>query len=170
MKSLLFFNHYAVKSLLVLVAACQLYCSSNYYYSYRCCLAFTANTYNVNNAFFRIGGSISSSTTYTNPKRQRQVTWQESKRARIRKSFVDVSCQGLFGLGIPEIVIISVAAIFVFSPQLLSSANNLGRDVGKLANDLKEVPTEFQKGLEEGEIEAKSRSAKSMETAPKAEE
>lgn len=100
----------------------------------------------------------------------RQVISQENKRANIRKSCADVSCQGLFGLGIPEIVIISVAAIFVFSPQLLSTANNLGRDVGKLANELKEVPKEFQKGLEEGEIEAKSRSAKPMETTSKAEE
>lgn len=79
---------------------------------------------------------------------------------RQRKSLANVHCQGLFGLGAPEIAIIVVAAAFALGPQKLAS---FGRDAGKLAAELKEVPQEFKKGLAEGEIEAKSKKAKSME-------
>jgi len=58
---------------------------------------------------------------------------------------------GLFGLGGPEIAIILVAAAFVLGPQKLAE---LGKDAGKIAGELKEVPKEFAKGLEEGEAEA----------------
>ena len=79
---------------------------------------------------------------------------------RQRKSLANVHCQGLFGLGAPEIAIIVVAAAIALGPQKLAS---FGRDAGKLAAELKEVPQEFKKGLTEGEIEAKSKKAKSME-------
>lgn len=67
---------------------------------------------------------------------------------------------GLFGLGAPEIAIILVAAAFVLGPQKLAE---FGKDAGKMAAELKGVPKEFQKGLEEGESEARSRKAKPME-------
>jgi len=59
--------------------------------------------------------------------------------------------QSLFGLGGPELAIILVAAAFVLGPQKLAE---LGKDAGKIAGELKEVPKEFAKGLEEGEKEA----------------
>jgi len=57
----------------------------------------------------------------------------------------------LFGLGAPELVIILVAAAFLLGPQKLAE---FGKDAGKIAGELKEVPKEFQKGLAEGEKQA----------------
>jgi len=70
---------------------------------------------------------------------------------RQRKSMAIVATQGLFGLGAAEIAIILVAAAFLLGPQKLAE---LGRDAGKMAGELKEVPKEFQKGIAEGEKEA----------------
>jgi sec-independent protein translocase protein TatA len=122
---------------------------------------------NNNNKFFQQQQRriVSSSSTGPTNSRFYNYSWIARKRsARGRKSLVDVSCQGLFGLGIPEIAIVSVAAFFVFGPQFLSrsTAKSLGRDMGKLSNEIKDIPTQFQKGMEEGEIEAKSRNAKSI--------
>ena len=58
-----------------------------------------------------------------------------------------------FGLGVPEIGVILVAAAFLLGPQKLAE---LGKDAGKIAGELKEVPKEFSKGLEEGEARAKA--------------
>jgi sec-independent protein translocase protein TatA len=67
---------------------------------------------------------------------------------------------GLFGLGAPEIGVILVAAAFLLGPEKLAE---FGRDAGKVAGELKEVPKEFQKGLEEGEAQAKTMKATSLE-------
>ncbi len=55
---------------------------------------------------------------------------------------------GLFGLGGPEIAIILIAGAFLLGPQKLAE---LGKEAGKMAGELKEVPKEFQEGLAEGE-------------------
>lgn len=60
---------------------------------------------------------------------------------------------GLFGLGAPEIAVILVAAAFLLGPQKLAE---LGKDAGKIAGELKEVPKEFQAGLQEGEKSAQA--------------
>lgn len=76
-----------------------------------------------------------------------------------------------FGLGPAELLIIAVAGLFVIGPSKLSS---LSKDAGSIAGgaasgfkeelkELKNIPEEFQKGLEEGEINARSRKAKDME-------
>lgn len=70
---------------------------------------------------------------------------------RQRKSMAPVQTQSLFGLGAPELAIIAVAAAFLLGPQKLAE---MGKDAGKIAGELKEVPKEFQKGMKEGEIEA----------------
>ena len=80
-----------------------------------------------------------------------------------RKSVASIQTQGLFGLGAPEIAIIAVAAAFLLGPQKIAE---FGRDAGKIASELKEVPKEFQKGLEEGEMNARATKAKSMEELP----
>jgi sec-independent protein translocase protein TatA len=78
---------------------------------------------------------------------------------------------GLFGLGVPELVVIAIAAAFILGPQKLAE---LGKDAGKIAGELKEVPKEFQKGLAEGEMAAKQMKAaevvmeKEPEKAPEA--
>ena len=79
---------------------------------------------------------------------------------RQRRSVSNVQMMGLFGLGAPEIAVILVAAAFLLGPQKLAE---LGKDAGKIAGELKEVPKEFQAGLKEGEQSAKL--AKSQETS-----
>lgn len=86
---------------------------------------------------------------------------------RQRRSVGTVQTLGLFGLGAPEIVVILVAVAFLLGPEKLAE---LGRDAGKVAGELKEVPkefqTEFRKGLDEGETDARSRKAKPMSDVP----
>jgi sec-independent protein translocase protein TatA len=77
-----------------------------------------------------------------------------------RRSAGTVQLMSFFGLGLPEIAIILVAAAFLLGPRKIAE---LGRDAGKMTKELKKVPEEFQKGLEEGEIEARSKRAKLME-------
>jgi sec-independent protein translocase protein TatA len=78
---------------------------------------------------------------------------------RQRRSFANVQMMGLFGLGAPEIAVIAIAAAFLLGPQKLAE---LGKDAGKIAGELKEVPKEFQAGLKEGEQSAQM--AKLQET------
>ena len=66
---------------------------------------------------------------------------------------------GLFGLGAPEVGIILVAAAFLLGPDKLAS---MGKDAGKIAGELKEVPKEFQAGMAEGEASAKAMKASEM--------
>merc|ERR1712238_551301 len=74
--------------------------------------------------------------------------YQPVSLQRQRKSIANIQIMGLFGLGAPEVGIILVAAAFLLGPDKLAS---LGKDAGKIAGDLKEVPKEFQDGMAEGE-------------------
>mmetsp|Transcript_43183 Transcript_43183/g.101252 ORF Transcript_43183/g.101252 Transcript_43183/m.101252 type:complete len:147 (-) Transcript_43183:263-703(-) len=65
----------------------------------------------------------------------------------------------LFGLGAPELAIIAVAAAFVLGPAKLGE---MSKDLGKMAGELKEVPKEFQAGVNEGEVQAKAMKARSV--------
>ncbi|KAL3916732.1 MAG: hypothetical protein SGILL_005045 [Bacillariaceae sp.] len=78
---------------------------------------------------------------------------------RQRKSVAQVQTMGMFGLGAPEIGVILVAAAFLLGPDKLAS---LGKDAGKIAGELKEVPKEFQAGMAEGEAEAQALKAKKI--------
>jgi sec-independent protein translocase protein TatA len=82
---------------------------------------------------------------------------------RQRRSVANIQMMGLFGLGAPEIAVILVAAAFLLGPQKLAE---LGKDAGKIAGELKEVPKEFQAGLKEGEQAAQI--AKQQQTIPEA--
>ncbi|GFH46936.1 hypothetical protein CTEN210_03410 [Chaetoceros tenuissimus] len=80
-----------------------------------------------------------------------------------RYSMAQVQTMSLFGLGGPELAVILIAGAFLLGPQKLAE---LGKDAGKIAGELKEVPKEFQKGLEEGEaaaMETKKEIAASVE-------
>ena len=57
----------------------------------------------------------------------------------------------LFGLGGPELAVILIAGAFLLGPSKLAE---LGKEAGKMAGELKEVPKEFQDGLAEGEKQA----------------
>ena len=96
-----------------------------------------------------------------------------------RRSVSSIQTLGLFGLGTAEIAIIAVVGVFLLGPDQVSSA--LGKAVGRvrgeipdgISDDLKKVPdelqgvatnivSEFQKGVEEGETNARARNAKPM--------
>lgn len=79
-----------------------------------------------------------------------------------RRSMTSVATMSLFGLGGPELVIILIAAAFLLGPEKLAE---LGKDAGKIAGELKEVPKEFQKGLAEGEETARAMKASPTEGA-----
>jgi len=114
-------------------------------------------------AFAPVGGSFARSAAVSRTIQQPPKTtsfYQPVALQRQRKSVASVQTMGLFGLGAPEIAIILVAAAFLLGPQKLAE---LGKDAGKIAGELKEVPKEFQKGLEEGEAQARSLKAKNME-------
>jgi sec-independent protein translocase protein TatA len=70
-----------------------------------------------------------------------------------RHSVTTIAPAGLFGLGPAEIAVIVIAGAFLLGPQKLAE---LGKDAGKIAGELKEVPKEFQKGLAEGEKQAQA--------------
>jgi Sec-independent protein translocase protein TatA len=82
-----------------------------------------------------------------------------------------------FGLGPAEIAIVALASLVVIGPsKLLDFSKEAGNIAGKTAaagmgvgeewsEELKSIPEEFRKGVELGEIEARSRKAKVMENA-----
>jgi Sec-independent protein translocase protein TatA len=91
---------------------------------------------------------------------------------RQRMSVANVQTMGLFGLGAPEVVIILVVAAVLIGPQNLGNmagnfAGKLSTEFDDLPEDLKKIPKEFQKGVEEGEVNARARQAKPMEPVPK---
>jgi len=73
---------------------------------------------------------------------------------------------GLFGLGAPELAVIGAVALFILGPDKLKE---LAKDVGKVSAELKQVPEEFNKGMEIGaeELEKKKASPPAVaEAAP----
>jgi len=65
---------------------------------------------------------------------------------------------GLFGLGAPELAIIAGVALLVLGPD---QVKKLAKDVGKVSAELKQVPEEFSKGMEQGKVEMESKKAAS---------
>ena len=76
-----------------------------------------------------------------------------------------------FGLGTAELLVIALVGLVLIGPsKLLEFSKEAGEVAGKMGTEmgdewggLKSIPEEFQKGVEEGEIEARSRKAKVME-------
>jgi len=69
---------------------------------------------------------------------------------------------GLFGLGAPELAVIGAVALFILGPD---QVKKLAKDIGKVSAELKQVPEEFNKGMEVG---AKELEAKAPAPAPEA--
>mmetsp|Transcript_21581 Transcript_21581/g.26715 ORF Transcript_21581/g.26715 Transcript_21581/m.26715 type:complete len:181 (+) Transcript_21581:148-690(+) len=91
------------------------------------------------------------------------VATRRRRQQQSHRSASSTALFGLFGLGGPEIAVILIAAAFLLGPEKLA---DLGKDAGKIAGELKDVPKEFQKGLEEGEKIAKAKGAKVMQEVP----
>eukprot|EP00980_Cylindrotheca_fusiformis_P024396 scaffold11830_cov69-Cylindrotheca_fusiformis.AAC.1 len=84
-----------------------------------------------------------------------------------RRSVANIQTQGLFGLGGPEIAIILVAAAFLVGPEKIGSmVGKLKDDLDDVPDEFKKIPAEFQKGLEEGEQTARARNAKRIDPVP----
>jgi Sec-independent protein translocase protein TatA len=82
---------------------------------------------------------------------------------------------GLFGLGAPEIVVILVAVAFVVGPQQIGRmagdlAGKAKGELNELPEDLKRIPEEFMKGVDEGETNSRARNAKPMKDEAKEKE
>ena len=118
-------------------------------------------------AFVPASRSFGVTTSRTVPNTSAVEAFQPAALQRQRKSMAQVQTMGLFGLGPAELGIIAVAAAFLLGPEKLAS---LGKDAGKIAGELKEVPKEFQKGLEEGEASAKAMKEQSEGAAKSKEE
>lgn len=68
---------------------------------------------------------------------------------------------GLFGLGGLEILVIIAGIGVVLGPEkILDMVRSSGDTAEDYKRELSKVPDEFKKGMEEGEIEARSRKAK----------
>mmetsp|Transcript_23783 Transcript_23783/g.66032 ORF Transcript_23783/g.66032 Transcript_23783/m.66032 type:complete len:164 (+) Transcript_23783:42-533(+) len=80
-----------------------------------------------------------------------------------RKSVAAIQTCGLFGLGFGEIAVVLVVIGFVMGPQnigrILSASSTRVTD---LSEGFKQIPEEFQKGMEEGESEVRARTAKKI--------
>lgn len=64
--------------------------------------------------------------------------------------------------------IILVAAVVLIGPQKISEfAKDSGKLVSQIPEELKQIPEEFRKGVEEGETDFRSRNAKPMKKIPK---
>jgi sec-independent protein translocase protein TatA len=105
----------------------------------------------------------------TNPFRH---THNNKVLQRQRRSVANIQTMGLFGLGAAEIAVILLVVVFVLGPD------QIGRMAGKMAgqikgeydglpDELKKIPEEFQKGLEESTENARARNAKKMDPVPK---
>ena len=90
-----------------------------------------------------------------------------SRRMQITKPS-STRLQSFFGLGPGELILIFLAGLIVIGPsKLLQFSKVAGKTAAGLGDEwseIKSIPEEFQKGMEEGEIEARSRKAKVMDT------
>lgn len=89
---------------------------------------------------------------------------------RQRQSVSSIQVRGLFGLGGPELAIIAIVGAFVIGPENLGKmAGQFKSGLDDVPDELKKIPEEFQKGVEEGETNARARNAKQMESFPELE-
>jgi Sec-independent protein translocase protein TatA len=74
---------------------------------------------------------------------------------------INTQLMGLFGLGGLEIAVICVGVGLVLGPKkIVAMIRGSVDNAGVYKNELLKIPEEFQKGYEQGQIEARSRKAK----------
>ncbi|KAG2501237.1 hypothetical protein HYH03_001044 [Edaphochlamys debaryana] len=76
-----------------------------------------------------------------------------------------VVCQGLFGLGLPEVAVIAGVAALIFGPSKLPE---LGKSLGKTVKSFQNAASEFNEELKAGMADdAKKAEETKKEEAPK---
>mmetsp|Transcript_9754 Transcript_9754/g.26006 ORF Transcript_9754/g.26006 Transcript_9754/m.26006 type:complete len:155 (+) Transcript_9754:83-547(+) len=70
------------------------------------------------------------------------------RRCRIARS---APRMGLFGLGVPELLVIAGIGVLLFGPQKLADS---GKSLGSLAGTMKKATSEFQEAMQESLDEA----------------
>jgi len=90
---------------------------------------------------------------------------QNNVLVRHRRSVANTQTMGLFGLGGAEIAIIVTAGVFIVGPRQVGSmmGSMTSKVKGDLPDELRKIPNEFQKGVEESTENARARNAKPME-------
>ncbi|PNW77482.1 hypothetical protein CHLRE_10g438550v5 [Chlamydomonas reinhardtii] len=77
---------------------------------------------------------------------QRRVVAPIPARSSIARSR-QVACQGLFGLGLPEVAVIAGVAALIFGPSKLPE---LGKSLGKTVKSFQTAASEFNDELKAG--------------------
>lgn len=78
-----------------------------------------------------------------------------------------IVCQGLFGLGLPEIAVIAGVAALIFGPSKLPElGKGLGKTVKSFQTAAKEFKTELEQAASEGSDEAAAAAGKKEADKP----
>jgi sec-independent protein translocase protein TatA len=95
-----------------------------------------------------------------NPLMQPRIIDQQQQRG--------VICQGLFGLGLPEIAVIAGVAALIFGPSKLPElGKGLGKTVKSFQTAAQEFKTELEQAANEGNDKAAADASKDPATASK---
>lgn len=95
-----------------------------------------------------------------NPLMQPRIIDQQQQRG--------IVCQGLFGLGLPEIAVIAGVAALIFGPSKLPElGKGLGQTVKSFQTAAKEFKSELEQAASEGDDTAAANSSKDPAAASK---